>query len=179
MEHILKPIRFKIFPIIFHIFFTILNYKNFSKCSCEKDAPIVKQGKCQLIYCTENEFENNLCSIDNDIIKTQWLNNFINFNEYHYIYTSMAINDEGDFILLSTPIENIAIRLFFVLKKNGRPFFKNNDNQEIFTKKIIVKDGDEFAGKLESQLFLIKLNNNSNFEENKHFLVSRTGHIVP
>ena len=170
MVYILKQIRFKIFPIIFHIFFTILNYKNFSKCSCEKDAPIFKQGQSQLIYCTEN----NKCSIDNDIIKTQWLNNFINFNEYHYRYTSMAINDEGDFIFLSTPIENIAIRLFFVLKKNGRPFFKNNDNQEIFTKKIIVKDGDEFAGKLESQLFLIKLNNNSNNEENKNFLFNKS-----
>ena len=52
---------------------------NYAECSCERENPIFKDGQCQLIYCTETEFKNNICSIDNEIIKSQWLNNFISF----------------------------------------------------------------------------------------------------
>ena len=51
-------------------------------------------------YFTESEFKNNICSIENDIIKKQWLNNFIVFDEYNYRFANKIINDEGDFILI-------------------------------------------------------------------------------
>ena len=28
-------------------------------------------------YCSEDDFKNNICSINNTIVKTQWLNNII------------------------------------------------------------------------------------------------------
>jgi len=163
----------------FHLFLQIclmtFDQNNFSKCSCDKEYPIYKNGQCQSIYCTESDFKNNVCSIENDIIKEQWLNNFIVFNEYNYRFTNKVINDEGDFILITSPMYS-GIRLFYVLKKNGAFYFKNDDNQEISTKKIEVKDGGVSISRDFSQVFLIKIKNNSNFNSNKQFLVSISSH---
>ena len=49
------------------------------KCSFNK--PILKDGLCQLIYCTPEEYKNNICTIYNPIVKEQWLNNFHIFSE--------------------------------------------------------------------------------------------------
>ena len=157
--------------ICFYLIFLFLKKFIFIKCICEKEKPINKNGECLSIYCTENEFKNKICSIDNDIIKTQWLNNFITFNEYRYRFTNMVINDEGDLILETSPEEINGQRLFYILKNNGKPYFKNNNNEEILSKSIVVLNGDEGALRYESQVFLIKINNDT-FPENKQFLVS-------
>ena len=47
------------------------------KNECDKTTPILKDGFCLLKYCTEEEYKNEICKIDNKIIKTQWLNNII------------------------------------------------------------------------------------------------------
>ena len=111
-----KNFKYKFFHLIFE-FFLILNKKNFSKCLCEKDKPILKEGNCQSVYCTQDEFNNGVCKIDNDIIKTQWLNNFIDFKEYRYRFTNMVINNDGDLILETSPEETNGQRLFLRLKK--------------------------------------------------------------
>ena len=165
-----KNFKCKFFHLIFE-FFLILNKKNFSKCLCEKDKPILKEGECQSVYCTQDEFNNGVCKIDNDIIKTQWLNNFIDFKEYRYRFTNMVINNDGDLILETSPEETNGQRLFLRLKKNGEFFFKDNDNKKIISKKIEVLDGGNGAMRYESQVFLIKINN-SEFDENKQYLVS-------
>jgi hypothetical protein len=42
---------------------------------CDKDNPILVNGECKNIYCTEDNYKNGDCIIDNPIIKLQWLNN--------------------------------------------------------------------------------------------------------
>ena len=161
-----------VLTFIIEIIYIILTSKNYIKCSCTRDAPINKNGQCKSIFCTENEFKNNICSIDNEIIKTQWLNNFINFNEYRFRFTGMVINDEGELILESSPEDLNGQRLFFRLTKDGRSYYKDKDNEEIFSKSIVVLDEDNNGAKrYESQIFLIKIKNN-NLDENKQFLVS-------
>ena len=109
--------------ISFYLIFLFLKGQIFIKCNCGKENPINKNGQCKSIYCTENEFKNNICSIDNDIIKTQWLNNFIIFNEYRYRFINMVINDEGDLILETSPEETNGQRLFYRLKKKWKTIF--------------------------------------------------------
>ena len=159
--------------IFIHLIILYFKKHNFVKCNCEKEIPIKKDGQCQLIYCTETEFNNNICSIDNDIIKTQWLNNFIIINEENsrYRFTGMVITDEGDLIIETSPEETNGKRLFSRLKKNGRPYYKNNNQEEILSRSLVVPDGDSGAMRYESQIFLVKINND-NFDENKQFLVS-------
>ena len=87
---------------IIEIIYIFYNFLNLVICICDKDNTKKKNNNCQSIYCTENEFQNNICLIDNDIIKTQWLNNFIDFKEYRYRYTNMLTNEDGDLILFSS-----------------------------------------------------------------------------
>jgi hypothetical protein len=159
---------------IFQTIFIFLIYKKFIKCVCLKDNPIKINGTCNLQFCNESDFKSGICSIDNEIIKTQWLNNFIIFDEYRYRFSYMAINKKGDFILETSPEDLNGVRLFFGLKKNGRYYFKNSNNEEIPTKKIVVLDdnkNNEGAMRYESNLFFIKIKNEK-LEENKEFLVS-------
>ena len=165
-----NQLKYKVFHLLFQVMIIFLKIRNHIKCSCSKENSINKNRKCQSIYCTENEFKNNICSIDNEIIKTQWLNNFINFNEYRFRFTGMVINDEGELILESSPEDLNGQRLFFRLTKDGRPYYK--DNEEIFSKSIVVLDEyNNGAKRYESQIFLVKIKNN-NLDENKQFLVS-------
>ena len=48
---------------------------------CSKEKPILKDNKCQVVYCTEKEYENGTCKKYNDYIKKQWLNNFHIFDD--------------------------------------------------------------------------------------------------
>ena len=57
---------------------------------CPIDKPILKDGKCQLIYCTNLEFKNEICKILNPIVQTQWLNNFHIFSELNTSSISLA-----------------------------------------------------------------------------------------
>ena len=163
----------KIFKIEFYLIFQsiiiFLKQIDFSNSSCSKEIPIYKDGKCQSIYCTAKDFENKICLIENDTIKTQWLNNFINFNEERYRFTNMIISSKGELILESSPEDTNGKRLFFRLTKDGRSYYKNEYNEEIMTKTIIIFDGDDPAIRYESQFFPIRIQNN---DENKEFLVS-------
>ena len=168
--------KYKSINLIFQTIFISLNYKNFIKCDCPKDIPIRINGECKSQYCTESDFKIGICSIENEIMKTQWLNNFIIFDEYKYRFNSMAINEKGDFIFETsseeTPLN--GVRLFFGLKKNGGYYCKNENNEEIPTKKIIFLDennNNEGAMRYESNIFFIKIKN-KNFKESQEFLVS-------
>ena len=158
----LHQYKFLCFHLVFQICLITFDPNKFSDCSCERENPIFKNGKCLLIYCTESEFKNNICSIENDIIKTQWLNNFIVFDEYNYKFTNKVINDEGDFILITSPMYS-GVRLFYILKKNGAFYFRNDDDQEISTKTLVVKDGNSISIRSYSQVFFINIKNNSFF----------------
>ena len=64
----------KLYTIYLYLFiFLILEINNY----CDKKNPIRKNNNCYSTYCTEIEFQNGDCIIDNPIIKTQWLNKFI------------------------------------------------------------------------------------------------------
>ena len=49
------------------------------KCSFNK--PILKDAKCQLIYCTPEEYEDHTCTVYNPTTKMQWLSKFNIFSE--------------------------------------------------------------------------------------------------
>jgi hypothetical protein len=148
----------------------IVKKNHFIKSSCQKETPIKKNGECQAIYCSEEDLNGSICIIDNEIIKTQWLNNIIIFNEYNYRFTNMIINKDGDLIIVISPQQLNGRRLFFRLKQNGSFYFKDENNKEVMSRTIVVLDNNNIDGALryESQVFLIRINN----DNNKEFLVS-------
>ena len=86
-------------------------------------------------YCTEEEFSNGKCMIDNNIIETQWLNNIITFGEEKSRFSRISKYSNDDVVAMAKTEENYPITYFYGLKENGRPlFFK--DNKENSYKKL-------------------------------------------
>lgn len=88
--------------------------------------PVLFNGECVLKNCSEEEFKENICPVNNSLIKTQWLNNIIIFGEINFRYINLVTYLNGDFIALSSTNTPSPKRAFYGLKSNGRYLFKNN-----------------------------------------------------
>ena len=84
---------------------------------CIREKPILIENECELKYCQKEEFSSGICTINNNIIKTQWLNNIVVFNWDKLRYGSFALNSKGDLIYECSVEEKKGIRKFYWLKK--------------------------------------------------------------
>ena len=51
---------------------------------CDRSTPIkLQDGSCELTFCTTQEYLEGQCVIDNEIVKTQYLNDIINLDSTH------------------------------------------------------------------------------------------------
>lgn len=117
--------------IIFLLIFYMIQLITKIMSICEKNKPILlMNGTCASTYCSSQQFSLNLCSIDNEIIKTQWLNNIIILKEEKLKYFDFILSPDGDFLFYSHPSPSNNKRIFYGLKKNGRYYFKDENNNE-------------------------------------------------
>ena len=160
-------IHFK-FPINILIFSLII-FKAISF-ECSESLPIWKNSNCEFTYCTESEFKNNICSVNNTKIKTQWLTNIIIFGDNNARYINFATFSNGDFIVEATPCKLIiSVRFFFGLKKNGRNFFKiNGEETQFYSYKLVDGEEDNSGKKYEGEIQIATMNQ----EDNKEYLLS-------
>ena len=100
-----------------------------------------------------------ICNLEEDI-----LNNILVFDSKHYRAGHFAFNSNGDMII---EYSNNNSRLFYGLKKNGKFFFKDEQQNEIPTKEIIL--GNSNYVRYESKNSFISLKNDNN---NKEYLFS-------
>ena len=154
MEDTLK-IKDKIFLYyLFHIFIFLTKIR-IIKNECGKDTPYLRSNICSSNICQDNELSDSSCSVDNSIIKTQWLNNILIFNENNFRYGNFAINDDGDMIIEYSKEGN---RLFYGLKRDGSYYFNDDTNH----KKIITIENSEnldTVERYESKNIFIYINN--------------------
>ena len=113
---------------------------------CPKNKPILKNGKCELIYCTNDEYLSGICQIYNPIIKEQWLNKFNIFSELNNSAVSLAIDiiSNEKIIFLSQNINkdnDYTEKYIYGFYKNGTGLFYNR-NKNIFEslKKMVFSD---------------------------------------
>ena len=130
---------------------------------CEIYTPILTSDGCKMQYCTQSQFESGESSINNSIIKTQWLNDIILLDYDKFRYGSFTINSKGDMIFECSVEAAKGLRLFYRLKQDGNFYFENENGEKIPTKTIIVKNGDYFPLRYESQIFSVLLNNNEEY----------------
>lgn len=144
------------------ILFIIINVSLLSE--CEIYSPIKREnGGCIVGNCEYSEYKSGICTVENDIIKTQWFTSFINFTEEDYLYTLITTTENGDVIASSTRYEEPnTSKYYYGLKKNGRPYF-NNNGEESSIKKI---ESDTI--RYEGNIFGIKLKGNNN---NKEYII--------
>ena len=95
---------------------------------CHKSIPIYKNGECSNDYCTEDEFKNGDCIINNSIIKTQWLNKLIflgNTGIQIKMYTSVEMPNNDIFFIFSNYNQDYIY--IYGLKSSGEVYFKDNE----------------------------------------------------
>ena len=152
MENILvtKDKNILLYYLIFFFFF--LPKIRIIKTECEKTTPYLRNDACSSIICSDDELSSNTCSVDNSIIKTQWLNNILIFNQYNFRAGNFAINDDGDMIIEYSENDK---RLFYGLKKDGSYLF--NDDTTHY--KIIDFANSNGMKRYESKNIFIYINN--------------------
>ena len=140
-----------------------------SKDECERDKPIFNGSSCQLKYCTKEDFNNNVCQINNTIIKTQWLNNIINIGDPSFRYVMFASYSNGDLIFetVGYPDSMKKKRIFYGFKNDGRGLFINNEANENFYYKSMNISRESYN--YESKNIIIKQSANTD-DENEYLL---------
>ena len=125
---------FKIFLSLL-ILLNILDYSSQEVNSCPKDSPIKYNNNCVTRFCNKSEYDNNICSINNEQIKIQWLNDIIRVsNSVSYKYVNPIYKD-NILIIFSFPYDedqsNIIYskRKTYALNKDGRPYFYSKENK--------------------------------------------------
>ena len=111
------------------LIFILIDYTKNKEC-LDRNNPILftSTNECVLRYCTEKEFESNIC-IKNKYLEVQWLNKIIKFGDKNSRFTKIAKYDNEDIIFFSAVPSGNTSPFFYGLKENGRPFF-NEDGKE-------------------------------------------------
>ena len=157
--------------IILYLKYLILLLRIINILDCDSvHEPILKDGSCSEGQCTDEEFKSEYCKIDNEIIKTQWLNNIIYITEEEgFNYVDIMSTSNEDLILISntdsTVEENKFKRKFYGLKKNGRNYFIDSDN----SKETPFYQFTANSTRAQGDIFSIKLKENLN---NKEYIIS-------
>ena len=99
---------------------------------CPMNKPILKDGKCQLIYCTNEDYQKDICKIYNQVVKTQWLNEFHYFSELNNSEISIAndIISNNKIILMSQNTNKgngYKEKYLYGFHNNGTGLFYNRD----------------------------------------------------
>ena len=129
-----------------------------SQFECEINAPILTAYGCKLQYCSKSQFVSGECSVNNTLIKTQWLNDIISFDLYRLRYGSLTVNSKGDLIFECSVEQENGIRVFYWLKKDGSYNFENSNGEKTPIKIIIVKNGNTYPLRYESRLISVIAN---------------------
>ena len=145
-------IKTRFFNKLFEIFLLFYQIKS-EITECSRENPILISNECRLVYCNKTQFDSNYCQIKNLTIKTQWLNNIIIFGDINYRYISMASYSNGDMVIETTSYPGTNKRMFYGLKQNGRPFFKNktNNNEETLYYSKDVNGENDLEGQFEAE----------------------------
>ena len=172
MKRIIKQKLYKkdfiIFLQIIMLFQIII--PSISLSECDYYTPIKRKGSEDCIEgnCTPEEFENNICTIENQIVKTQWINNIIYIEDsVDFRYVDISTSQNGNLILLTTAItqDYMPNRIIYKLDKFGSGCFLD---EVIPYYKYMLSDYDFYQVTIFStksnENFFISLSNQSYFE---------------
>ena len=156
----------KLLLLLILLFESCLNYCN----NREEPIYLTSDELCTMKYCSEQEFEDNICVKSNTIIKTQWLNNIIKFGEENGRFTKIAKYSNGDLVAFSALQPGSTERYFYGLKNNGRPLFTDNGQETPFMILNIEYENNQYFDRIskynEGEILSIKT------AENKEYIIN-------
>ena len=147
-------------------FILLLTIINVCFGSCPKDKPFFKESSCQST-CTSEELKSKKCIISNEIIENQQLNNIIYFGQVCYNYINIETSENDDLLAEVTCFTETNNRNFYGLTKEGKGFFKRNNEVTVFY--VMDIDDPNKKGRYESEIFSFKLDSS---EDDKIYLLS-------
>ena len=108
------------------------------------------------------------------INKDQKINRIIYIGDLKYRYMSFASYSNGDMVVETTCYPEESKRMFYGLRANGRPFFKDktNDKETPYYSINVEFEGENYK-KLEAVGIIIKLSNNENNGKEYFFSISK------
>ena len=138
--------------IVLSIINSYLNYCN------NKSLPIFLplNNTCVIQYCKEEDFINEICIKDNDIIKTQWLNNIIDFGVEKCRYIKIGTFSTGEMIVFS----GYKSPYFYGLNKDGRFLFNEDGKETPYNNKLSLDLPSQMASLISykyGELFIVKI----------------------
>ena len=160
-----------IFNILFHLLF-IFKIIESQTSECGKNEPFLLSNRCTSEPCPKEGPNSNDCIINNTIIKTQWLNNIILIGGTDFRYINFASYSNKDMIVCTTSYPVQPERIFFGLTSDGRPLFKENEEEKFF-KSINITDAS--VVQYEAEYYIIKSSNGENYGKEYFFSVSKVG----
>ena len=146
----------------------ILRLINIFPLDCDIHYPIEKSNNCIAGQCTDEEFESEVCKINNEIIKTQWFNNIIKISDQGFNYADIVTTSNEDLIIITntgSSDENKFKRNFYGLKNNGRNYFIEENSLEETPFYQFTTNSERGQG----DIFSIKLKEGN---ENKEYIIS-------
>ena len=157
----------KYLSFINKLFFLFQLYKCID-INCNKSYPILKENKCVLTYCSEEQFDTSTCIINNQIIKTQWLTNIMRISDKNFRYVSPFLTENKDLIILTTSVSGTSERKYFGIANDGRYYFKNSEGEEspYFSINANKENDNDIIYKYEGSATAIRLAN----DEKDYFL---------
>ena len=129
------------------IFFILLSNVNsyLQEEECPREKPILKSNECQSIYCTPEEFSENICTISNSLIKAQWLNNLHIFNEVNMGHISVSKNDKNELFISSHKVSDDFDKYLYGFNSEGDGLFYDKEKNKYTSFEIIDFPIREYA----------------------------------
>ena len=129
-----KKIRFK---ILFELAFIIQIIKCIEP-SCNITYPILKNGTCNSIYCSHEQFNSSECLINNPIIKTQWLTRLIPISDLNFRFINPVLSKKNDLIIKTTKSTGSPERKFFGITKRVIRLVRRRNLKSIIGRKVRI-----------------------------------------
>ena len=142
--------KYNNFIIKIFLFLVIIHCCLFEKCK-NRDNPFLLKGEC-VPTCKEEDIKTNLCKLDNEIIKLQYLNNIIYFKEDKIEYLNFEESEKNNLYFFLSEYPKTNVRIIYMLNNEGYGLL-NRDNP-IYSN--IINDTDK-EGRFESDIFTFHL----------------------
>ena len=144
----------------------ILASFNMDTCT-NRDSPLLKGTNC-LNTCSQSDILSQVCKVDNEIIRTQWLNNIIYISPEDYRYINIALSESNSIYIIVSSWHGSNERYLYILDNEGYGFFEGVDGNKTPFKKIEINDSSS-KGRFESNAFTVKLYSQA---DEKEYLLS-------
>jgi len=126
------PLNLKSF--FFHDFIykliVIFKLTQYIKTDCNITHPVLKNNKCYSVYCSPQDYNSSVCTVNNSIAKIQWLTNIIQISEVKFRYIHPFFTKNKDFIIQTTSALGTSKRRYYGLTNEGRYYFTDSKGEE-------------------------------------------------